>query len=501
MRVSAHGICKRFGSVTALDRVDFELQDGEVHALVGENGAGKTTLMRILYGMERADAGTIEVNGRVVRISDPQTASRLGIGMVHQRFRLIPSLPVVENVVLGAEPNHLGWLDRGRARSEVETLSHQYGLELDPDEVVGKLPVGLQQRVEILRLLYRRSEVLIFDEPTAVLTPSESETLFHVIRNLKAQGKSIIYISHKLWEIMAIADRVTVLRLGRVQRSLARADATPELLTRLMVGEELAPLRRQINSAPGETLLELKDVSAMSDMGVPALRSVSLQLRAGEILGVAGVEGNGQRELAEVIVGVRPVEAGTISIRGSDVTLASTQERRKRGLAYIPEDRDKEGVSLDLPIADNMIALRFDERPLSAGGILFSSAIAAWCERLIREYSVRAASVKMPARGLSGGNLQKVIVARELAGDPYVVVAFHPFRGLDVGSTRFVHEKLLELSAAGRGVLLISGDLDEILGLSDRVAVLYRGQVAGVVSSSQASRERIGALMLGQRVG
>lgn len=509
------GIFKQFGPVVALQGVDFDVRSGEVHALVGENGAGKTTLMRILYGMEQADAGCIELDGRPVAIPNPEVAQRLGIGMVHQRFKLIPTLSVVENVVLGREPGRWGLIDRRRARQEVAAIAREHGMEVDLDARVGSLPVGVQQRVEILKLLFRRADVLVFDEPTSVLTPQETRALFQTIRNLKAQGKAVVYISHKLWEIMEIADRITVLRRGVRQGTVERSEASSALLTRLMFGEELPTsnggrweesdgrealpelARHGSRGAAEMRLLWLHDVTAADDRGVRVLNGITLELRAGEILGIAGVEGNGQRELAEVIAGTRPVIAGRIVLAGHDVTAWPPRWRREAGLAYIPEDRDAEGVGPDLSVADNLIAVGYYRRPLSRYGVLSGRAISSFCRERIQRFGVRAAGLAAAARTLSGGNLQKLVVAREAGESPRVLVAAHPTRGVDMGAIRSIHRTLLELRESGTGILLISGDLDEILALSDRVATIYRGRITGVLARDEADRERVGALMLG----
>ena len=500
-KLAMRNVSKRFGAVQALCGVDLEVARGEIHALVGENGAGKTTLMRILCGLERADTGTVELDGRPVHIPDPEAAHRLGIGMVHQRFKLIPSLTVAENVILGSEPHRRGVLDRRAAYDQVIRLCEEHHLEVDPGARVGDLSIGLQQRVEILRLLYRKAQVLIFDEPTAVLTPQETEQLFEVLRALKEQGATIIYISHKLWEVLQISDRVTVLRRGVVQRALPTSEADAAVLTRLMVGQDVAPVTGEVSlPAPqGEPVLALHDVWATDDRGLPALRGVSLTVAAGEIVGVAGVEGNGQRELAEVLVGTRPLVRGSVTLLKREISRVPTWRRRLMGLGVIPEDRDREGVSLDFSLADNAIATRIRSHPFSRRGFLSRRAATMFCRRLIDEFNVVAPGPGTLARSLSGGNLQKFIAGRELSFRPTVLVAAHPTRGVDVGATRFLHERLLSLRNQGSGILLISGDLDEILALSDRIAVIFRGSIAGVLNRHEATRDRVGALMLGRR--
>jgi len=500
-RLVMRNISKRFGAVQALSDVHFEVAQGEIHALVGENGAGKTTLMRILCGLERADSGTVELDGRPVNIPDPEAAHRLGIGMVHQRFKLIPSLTVAENVILGSEPHRRGVLDRRAAYAEVARLGKVHHLQVDPGARVGDLSVGLQQRVEILRLLYRKARILIFDEPTAVLTPQETVQLFNILRSLKEQGATIIYISHKLWEVLQISDRVTVLRRGVVQGVLPTREADAALLTRLMVGQDITPVAVEASEPPAsrEPLLTLHDVWAIDDQGLPAVKGVSLTVAQGEIVGIAGVEGNGQRELAEVILGTRPAVRGRLMLLNNDITHLPTWRRRLLGLGFIPEDRDREGVSLDFSLADNAIATRIRSRAFARGGFLSPQAAAEFCRGLLREFNVVAPGPGTLARNLSGGNLQKFIVGRELSFSPKVLVAAHPSRGVDVGATRFLHERLLALRSQGTGILLISGDLDEILALSDRIAVMFRGEMVGLLPRSEATRDRVGALMLGRR--
>lgn len=494
-------ISKRFGTVQALRDVNFQVAQGEIHALVGENGAGKTTLMRILCGLEHADSGTVELDGHPVDIPNPETAHRLGIGMVHQRFKLIPNLTVAENVILGSEPHRRGILDRRAASAEVARLGREHHLEVDPEAKVGNLSVGLQQRVEILRLLYRKARILIFDEPTAVLTPQETEQLFRILRTLKEQGVTVIYISHKLWEVLQISDRVTVLRRGMVQGVLPTSEADAAQVTRLMVGQDVAPVANE-TSEPAvhrEPLLTIQDVWTTDDRGLPAVKGVSLTVAPGEIVGVAGVEGNGQRELAEVILGTRPAIQGRLMLSHSDITRLPTWRRRLMGLGFVPEDRDREGVSLEFSLADNAIATRIRSRAFSRWGFLFPKAAAVFCRRLLGEFSVAAPGPRTLASSLSGGNLQKFIVGRELSFSPKVLVAAHPTRGVDVGATRFLHERLLALRSQGTGILLISGDLDEILALSDRIAVMFRGTIVGLLHRSEATRDRVGALMLGRR--
>jgi len=497
--ISVQGISKAFGPVQALDVVDFDLAQGEIHALVGENGAGKTTLMRILDGLIQPDQGSIEVAGTPVHIPDPQAASRLGIGMVHQRFQLHPSLTVLENVVLGAEPQRYGLFGRRRARERVSELAERHGFEIDPDLPVAALPVGVRQRVEILKVLHRGADYLIFDEPTSVLTPQEAQSLFGVIRSLKADGKSIVYISHKIWEVLEISDRISVLRRGRNAGGLLTSEATSEAIADRMVGHEVPPLRRAKNAESGAIGLEAKDLAVKDDRGIVTVRGVSLQVHEGEIVGMAGVEGNGQRELVEALAGLRSPVSGTVRLGGADVTSLELYERRRRGLALIPEDRDREGVCGSFSIAENLLGNRYREAPYAVAGSLRARPLRELSKDLIERYGIRAEGPSAPVGNLSGGNVQKVVVARELSTHPSVVLAVHPSRGIDIGAMRAVHQELLNLASEGSAVLLVSGDLDEIFALSDRILTIFEGAITGELSATEASREQVGRLMLGGR--
>lgn len=495
--VSMRNISKSFGTLKALQDVSLTLKSGEIHALIGENGAGKTTLMRILYGMDLPDTGTIELDGRPRVIDSPQNAIRLGIGMVHQRLKLLPSLTVLENIVLGVEPQKHGFLDHETARQRIREITKSFPFKTDLDIPVGSLPIGLQQRVEIIKVLYRGARILIFDEPTSVLTPQETEDLFSILATLRDAGKSIIYISHKLWEVLRISDRITVLRRGVVQGVLPTSQATTDALTRMMVGQELVPLEHSQRATRSTIVLSLADIDVRDNTGMRAIKNLTLHVRAGEIIGIAGVEGNGQRELAEIIVGTRLPAAGQIRMMNVDITHLPVAKRRELGLAFIPEDRDREGVIGDFSIAENLISSRLTKPPVSRWGILQPRAIQDMACNLIDRFSIRGGGPATRARHLSGGNIQKVVVARELIGTPRVILACHPSRGIDVNATRFIHQELLRLRDEGCAILLISGDLDEIFTLSDRIVTLYEGRITGDFPARRTSREKVGLAMLG----
>jgi general nucleoside transport system ATP-binding protein len=495
--VSLRGVSKAFGPVQALDSVDFELAEREIHALVGENGAGKTTLMRILAGLEQPDAGRIEIAGRNTTIPDPQTASRLGIGMVHQRFQLHPSLTVLENVVLGAEPSSYGLFGKRRAMRQVGELAERYGFDIDPGARVSSLPVGVRQRVEILKALHRGADILIFDEPTSVLTPQETQGLFGILRSLKDDGKAIIYISHKIWEVLEVSDRISVLRRGRNGGEVPTREATAEVIAERMVGHELPPLQRAVQREVGAVAVEAHDLEVEDDRGVMAVRGVTFSVRKGEIVGLAGVEGNGQRELIEALAGLRVPTSGEVVLGGQTVTRYNLYERRRLGLALIPEDRDREGVCAQLSIAENLLGNRYRDRPYALAGVLQRRPLLELSHDLMGRYAVRAEGPSALVKTLSGGNVQKVVVARELSGQPQVVLAVHPSRGIDIGAMRAVHQELLDLASAGSAILLVSGDLDEIFALSDRILTLFEGTVTGEVARATATREVVGRLMLG----
>jgi len=493
------GITKRFPGVVANDRIDFDLQPGEVHALLGENGAGKSTLMNVLYGLYRPDEGEIRIGGQPVTMHSPKDAIERGIGMVHQHFMLIPVMTVAENIVLGTEPRRDGvLLDLAAAEKRVRELSEQYGLSVDPRARIEDISVGRQQRVEILKALYRGADILILDEPTAVLTPQEATELFGVLRSLTEQGMSIIFISHKLNEVLSISDRITVLRRGQKVETLATAGATEESLARLMVGREVLLRVDKPPAETGEPLLEIKDLSVVDDRGLEAVRGVSLNVRAGEIVGIAGVDGNGQTELIDAITGLRRPASGTITVGGRDMTKANARKALDEGMGHIPEDRQARGLVLEFTLTENLALEDYRSPPDSRWGWLFPRRMLARARRLIREFDVRGGGPTARASALSGGNQQKVVIAREVGRDPRVLVAAQPTRGLDVGAIEYVHKRLITVRDEHKAVLLVSLELEEILSLSDRILVLYEGRVVGEYGPD-ASEEELGVAMTGGR--
>jgi len=494
--VEMRGIVKRFGDFTALHGVDLVVDEHQIHALLGENGAGKSTLMNILYGLYRPDAGTIKLRGQEAHIRSPRDAIALGIGMIHQHFMLVPPLTVAENVVLGDERS--GPLLRERTlAARVRELEARFHIGVDPDAKVEDLPLGLQQRVEILKVLYRGSELLIFDEPTAVLTPQEVGELFAIVRTLRDEGKMVIFITHKLREVFAVTDRITVLRAGRNAGELATKTTSAPEIARLMVGRELRPVQARTPVTATGPVLEIRGLVAQSDRGATALQGVDLTLNAGEILGIAGVGGNGQSELAECVLGLREPTAGSIVIGGADVAHDDPKRTRERGVAYVPEDRRVEGLVLAFTVADNFILGKQARPPFSPRGVLDADAIRANGDRLAKEFDVRPPNARAIVGNLSGGNQQKVVLGRELSEQPKLIVISQPTRGLDIGSTEYVWERLLEQRARGCGVLLISSELDEIRALSDRIAVMFEGRLVATLAAAEATEERLGLLMAG----
>jgi general nucleoside transport system ATP-binding protein len=494
------GITKRFPGVVANDGIDFELRQGEVHALLGENGAGKSTLMNVLYGLYRPDEGEIAVRGESVAFHSPRDAIDHGIGMVHQHFMLIPVMTVAENIVLANEPTRAGVLfDHREAESRARELAQSFGFALDPEARVHDITVGQQQRVEIVKALFRRADILILDEPTAVLTPQEAVDLFAILNTLKAGGMSIIFISHKLNEVLDIADRITVLRRGKAVETLPTAGATETGLARLMVGREVLLRVDKSQGNPGETLLKVNDLHVRDERGIEQVRGVSLEVRTGEIVGIAGVDGNGQSELIDAITGLLKIDSGTVSVAGTDVTVDSTRERFEVGVGHIPQDRQHRGLVLDFSIAENMSLHDFRKKPNSRYGWLYPARLVDHARRLISEFDVRGGEPETAAGDLSGGNQQKVILAREIDRDPRLLVAAQPTRGLDVGAIEFVHRRLIEERDSGRAILLVSLELEEILSLSDRILVMYEGQVVAEFGPD-ATGEECGLAMVGATV-
>ncbi|HEX9598452.1 MAG TPA: ABC transporter ATP-binding protein [Gaiellaceae bacterium] len=493
------GITKEFPGVLANDHVDFDLRRSEVHALLGENGAGKSTLMSILYGLYTPDSGEILMNGKPVAINSPKDAIELGIGMVHQHFMLIPVMTVTENIVLAQEPRHAGvLLDYDTAADRVRELSTSFGLAVDPNARIQKITVGQQQRVEILKALYRGAEILILDEPTAVLTPQEARELFEIIEGLKAQGKSIVFISHKLNEVLEVADRITVLRRGKRVETIPRDGATEAGLARSMVGREVLLRVDKKPAEPGEPLLKVADLSVRDDRGLEAVRGVTFDVRAGEIVGIAGVDGNGQSELIDALTGLRKAAGGQMTVGGKNLTHASARQAIDAGMGHIPEDRQRRGLVLDFNLAENLALHDYGKEPFSRFGWLNPRRWLRWAAGLLKEFDVRGGGPTTRGGSLSGGNQQKVVVAREVSRDPSVLIAAQPTRGLDVGAIEFVHRRLVEQRDAGKAVLLVSLELEEILSLSDRILVLYEGRIAAEFPPD-VSEEEVGVAMLGGR--
>ncbi|MGQ9625638.1 MAG: ABC transporter ATP-binding protein [Anaerolineae bacterium] len=494
--VEMRGITKRFPGVLANDHIDFNARAGEVHALLGENGAGKSTLMSILCGLYRPDEGEIYIHGRRVNLRSPRDAIDLGIGMVHQNFMLVNVQTVAENVILGLRQPRF-FLNVNRIEEEIEELSERYRLQVDPKARIWQLSVGEQQRVEIIKMLYRGAEVLILDEPTAVLTPQETEDLFTTLRRMREEGKAVIFISHKLDEVMAIATRITVLRNGRVVGETTPAETDEAKLAKMMVGREVLFHIQKKPVPKGDVVLRVEDIHALNDRGLLALKGISFSIREGEILGIAGVAGNGQRELAEVITGLRHTSRGRIFINGKDVTNCSSRYIIEEGVSHIPEDRLGMGLVPNLAVSDNLIMKGYRQPPLARGPFLDRSSIIGFAQSLIQAFNIATPSCETQVKLLSGGNLQRTILAREITSGPELMVAVHPTRGLDVGATESVQNTLLAQREKGAAILLISEDLDELLALSDRIAVMYEGEIIGIVPAEEANVEEIGLMMAG----
>ncbi len=492
-------ITKEFPGIKANDDITLQLRRGEIHALLGENGAGKSTLMSVLFGLYQPEKGVIKKDGREVRIKDPNDANRLGIGMVHQHFKLVECFTVLDNIILGVEETRFGFLRKDEARKKVVALSEKYGLRVDADALVENISVGMQQRVEILKMLYRDNDILIFDEPTAVLTPQEIDELMEIMRGFKAEGKSILFITHKLNEIMAVADRCTVLRKGRCMGTVDIATTTKEELSRLMVGRNVSFAVEKKPAQPGEPILEVENLVVPSKAHKNnAVKGVSFQVHAGEILCVAGIEGNGQSELIYGITGLEKATGGHIRLCGQDITDASIRERSKAGMSHIPEDRHKHGLVLDYTLGENMVLQRYWQPQFQNHGFIRKGEVQEYAEKLIRQYDVRSGQgTETIARSMSGGNQQKAIIAREIDKEPQLLVAVQPTRGLDVGAIEYIHKQLVAERDAGRAVLLVSLELDEVMNLSDRILVMYEGEIVGEFDPAKTTVQELGLYMAG----
>jgi general nucleoside transport system ATP-binding protein len=492
------GVTKSFPGVLANDHIDLKLEEGEILALLGENGAGKTTLMNILYGLYTPDEGEVIIRGEKVVIHGPSDAIAHGIGMVHQHFMLVPVFTVTENVMLGIEKTRAGvFLDRETVAKEIRDISDRFGLKVDPDAMVEDLPVGLQQRVEIIKILYRQADILILDEPTAVLTPQEVEDLFKVIHSLVDQGKSIIFISHKLNEVLEVANHITVLRLGRVVGTTTPEQATLESLASMMVGRSVLLTVEKTPAKPGEVVLEVKDLSVLDDRKLEAVKGIEFQVRAGEVLGIAGVQGNGQTELVEALTGLRPFTQGQITFEGQTLKDISPRKIREIGSAHVPEDRQRDGLVLPFSVADNLVLNTYYEAPFTKGFNLQLAEIDKAASERVELFDIRTPSISVPVSNLSGGNQQKVIVAREFSRPIKLLIAAQPTRGLDVGSVEYIHTRLIQKRDEGVAILLVSTELDEIMSLSDRIAVMFSGKILAILNAEEATRERLGLLMAG----
>ena len=495
-------ITKKFPGIIANDNITLQLRKGEIHALLGENGAGKSTLMSVLFGLYQPEEGVIKKEGQVVSIKNPNDANDLGIGMVHQHFKLVECFSVLDNIILGVEPTKNGFLQKKEAREKVVALSEKYGLHVDPDAIIEDITVGMQQRTEILKMLYRDNEILIFDEPTAVLTPQEISELMQIMKNLAAEGKSILFISHKLAEIMAVADRCSVLRKGKYIGTVETATTTMEELSAMMVGRNVNFHVAKEKSAPGEVVLEVKDMSVASKRSKEnAVNKVSFKVRRGEIVCIAGIDGNGQTELVYGLSGLEPLSEGSVSMCGKDITKAPIRQRSLDGMSHIPEDRHKHGLVLDYSLEDNMVLQRYFEPEFTSKlGFLRRDNIRAYAERLIEQYDVRSGQGPITrARSMSGGNQQKAIIAREIDKNPELLIAVQPTRGLDVGAIEYIHKQLVAQRDAGKAVLLVSLELDEVMDVPDRILVMYEGEIVGELDPKTTTQEELGLYMAGAK--
>ena len=490
-------ITKVFGEFVANDKINLELRKGEIHALLGENGAGKSTLMNMLAGLLEPTSGEIVVNGQVVKLDSPSKAASLGIGMVHQHFMLVEAFTVAENIILGSELTKNGVLDIARATREINELSERYGLAVNPSAKVADISVGAQQRVEILKTLYRGADILIFDEPTAVLTPSEIDELMAIMKNLVKEGKSIVLITHKLDEIRAVSDRVTVIRRGKSIETVEIAGATNADLAEMMVGRSVSFKTEKQEAQPKEVILSIKDLVVNENRGVPAVKNLSLDVRAGEIVGIAGIDGNGQSELIQAITGLRKIESGSVELKGQSIVGLHPRQITEMSVGHVPEDRHRDGLVLEMMISENIALQTYYKEPLSKKGILNYSNIINYAKKLMQEFDVRAASEIVPASALSGGNQQKAIIAREVDRNPDLLIVSQPTRGLDVGAIEYIHKRLIQERDNGKAVLVVSFELDEILNVSDRIAVIHDGKIQGIVTPETTNKQELGVLMAG----
>lgn len=493
------GIRKEFSGFVANDNITLQLKQGEIHALLGENGAGKSTLMNVLFGLYEPDGGEIRVRGEKKMINNPNVANDLGIGMVHQHFMLVDKFTVAENIMLGKEPTKLGIIERKKAIKEISEISERYGLRVDPNAVVRDISIGMQQRVEILKTLYRGADILIFDEPTAVLTPQEIKELIQIMRTLIKEGKSIILITHKLKEIMDVCDRVTVIRRGKGMGTVDVSETSPQDLANRMVGREVVFKTEKKLATPGEDVLEIKDLVVKESRGVESVRGLNLSVRAGEIVGIAGVDGNGQSELLAAISGLTKVASGSIKLNNRSIENKKPRKITEAGLGHIPEDRHKHGLVLEMSIGENIALQTYYKKPISNHGFINHRSMYDFARKLIEEYDVRTSSEYVPAKSLSGGNQQKAIIAREVSRDPDFLIAAQPTRGLDVGAIEFIHRRLIEQRDKGKAVLLMSFELEEIMNVSDRIAVIYEGKIVAIVKPEETTEQELGLLMAGSK--
>ena len=494
-------ITKEFPGIKANDNVTLQLKRGEIHALLGENGAGKSTLMSVLFGLYQPEQGVIKKDGKEVKINNPNDATALHIGMVHQHFKLVECFTVLDNIILGAEPMKGPAVNRAAARKKVMELSERYGLKVDPDAVVEDISVGMQQRVEILKMLYRDNEILIFDEPTAVLTPQEIDELMEIMRGFKAEGKSILFITHKLAEIKAVADRCSVLRKGKYMGTVDVADTSVEEMSRLMVGRDVQLVSTKKDSTPGDTILKVENLTVASKTSKKdAVKNASLEVKAGEIVCLAGIEGNGQTEFVYAVTGLEKPTAGTVTLLGQDITKTPIRDRSKMGMSHIPEDRHKHGLVLDYTLENNMVLQRYWDKEFQTAGFIKSAAVRSYSDRLIEQYDVRSGQGSTTiARSMSGGNQQKAIIAREIDKDPSLLIAVQPTRGLDVGAIEYIHKQIVAQRDAGKAVLLVSLELDEVMNLSDRILVMYEGEIVGEFDPKTTDVQTLGLYMAGAK--